>query len=96
MNLLLPEDKLRVTDGSTKQFTQTHESGLKLTIYFCSNCGVTIYKTHEKFPGMVVVLAGTLDDADGLANSKPEAELYSKHRVGWLPNLSWTEQKVEF
>jgi hypothetical protein len=69
---------------------------MRLTIYFCDNCGGTVYKTHEKFPGMVVVLAGTLDEPDGLAKSKPDAELYSKHRVEWLPSLSWTEQKVEF
>jgi hypothetical protein len=96
VNWLLSEDNLHVTDGSTTQFSQTHESGMKLAVYFCSNCGSTIYKTHEKYPGMVIAMAGTLDDADGLANSKPAAELYTKHRVGWLPDLSWTEQKVEF
>ena len=95
VNLLLPEDKLRVTDGTAKEYSSLHESGVKLTVHFCANCGCTIYKTHEKFPGMVIVLAGTLDDA-GVENTKPKSELYSKHRVGWLPTLNWAEQKVEF
>jgi hypothetical protein len=73
-----------------------HESGMELTINFCPNCGCMIYKTHELFPGKVVVFAGTLDDPDGLENSKPEAELFSKRRVRWLPGLSWAEQKEEF
>lgn len=96
LNLLLPEDKFKVIAGSPKQHTQMHESGKKLTVYFCGDCGSTIYKTHELFPGMVVILAGTLDDPQGLEQAKPVVELFSKHRVSWLPGFSWTEQKEEF
>jgi hypothetical protein len=96
LNLLLPEDKFKVIAGSAKNWTGTHESGKKLTVYFCGDCGTTIYKTHELFPGMVVILAGTLDDPQGLEQAKPMVELFSKHRVSWLPGLSWTEQKEEF
>lgn len=69
---------------------------MELTVYFCSECGCTIYKTHEKFPGMVVVLAGTLDGPNGLEEHKPEAELYSQHRVSWVPDFTWAEQRTEF
>ncbi|CAP98651.1 hypothetical protein E8E15_010521 [Penicillium rubens] len=96
LNLLVPEDRFRVTDGSPIKYTEMHESGMKLTVHFCSKCGCSIYKTHEKFPGMVVILAGTLDGPDALEQSKPEAELYSQHRVGWLPNFDWAEQREEF
>lgn len=73
-----------------------HESGKKLTVYFCGDCGSTLYKTHELFPGKVVVLAGTLDDAEGLEQAKPQVELFTKHRASWLPVLSWADQKDEF
>lgn len=96
LNLLLPEDKFNVIAGSAKSYTSTHESGKKLTVYFCGDCGSAIYKTHELFPGMVVILAGTLDDPQGVEQAKPVVELYSKHRVSWLPGFSWTEQKDEF
>ncbi|KAJ5325315.1 uncharacterized protein N7506_008417 [Penicillium brevicompactum] len=96
LNLLLPEDKLQVTRGSPTKHTSMHESGLNLTVHFCNECGCAIYKTHEKFPGMVVVLAGTLDGPHGLEESKPEAELYAQHRVAWLPDFTWADQRVEF
>ncbi|KAJ5371901.1 hypothetical protein N7517_003907 [Penicillium concentricum] len=96
LNLLIPEDKFRVTEGTATSYTEMHESGMKLTINFCSKCGCYIYKTHEKFPGMVVILAGTLDAPDALEQAKPEAELYSQHRVRWLPDFGWAEKKVEF
>ncbi|KAJ5520814.1 hypothetical protein N7463_001267 [Penicillium fimorum] len=96
LNLLIPEDKFRVIEGTATSYTEMHESGMKLTVNFCSKCGCSIYKTHEKFPGMVVILAGTLDAPNALEQSKPEAELYSQHRVGWLPTFGWAEQRVEF
>ncbi|KGO77599.1 Glutathione-dependent formaldehyde-activating enzyme/centromere protein V [Penicillium italicum] len=96
LSLLIPEDKFRVTDGSVTKYTEMHESGMKLTVHFCGNCGCTIYKTHEKFPGMVVILAGTLDEPDALEQSKPEAEFYSQYRAGWVPKFGWAEQRVEF
>lgn len=96
VNLLLPEDKIRISAGSAKQYTQIHENGLKLTINFCDNCGCVIYKTHESFPGSVVALAGTLDEPDGLEQAKPDMELWTKHRVSWLSSLQGAEQKLEF
>lgn len=96
VNLLLPEDKVHISAGSPKQYTQIHENGQKLTFSFCDNCGCTVYKAHESFPGSVVVLAGTLDEPDALEQAKPEMELWTKHRVSWLSSLPGTEQKVEF
>ncbi|KAL4780305.1 Mss4-like protein [Aspergillus varians] len=96
VNLLLPADKFRVTSGTAIKYTETHESGKKLTVNFCSICGCAVYKTHELFPGMVVILAGTLDEPGALEQAKPEAELYSQHRVKWMPEFEWAEQRVEF
>ncbi|CEJ60850.1 hypothetical protein PMG11_09406 [Penicillium brasilianum] len=96
LNLLLPDDKFSITSGSTKHHTEMHESGKPLTIYFCGDCGTGIYKTHELFPQKVVVLAGTLDEADGLELAKPEVELWTKYRSSWLTGLDFAEQKEEF
>lgn len=96
MNLVIPEDKLHVTAGSTKSYTETHENGGKLTVNFCDNCGCSIYKMHDSFPGNAIILAGTLDEPDGLEQAKPDAELYTKHRVPWLSSLEGAKQKMEF
>ncbi|KAF7716340.1 GFA domain-containing protein [Penicillium ucsense] len=95
-NLLLPHDKLSITSGTPKQYTEMHESGEKLTVFFCENCGSSVYKTHGLFPEKVVLLAGTLDDADGLEQAKPQVELFVKHRPSWLHGLDWADQKMEF
>ncbi|KAJ5216417.1 uncharacterized protein N7498_002824 [Penicillium cinerascens] len=87
---------MHVTVGSAKQYTETHENGKKMTVKFCGECGCAIYKTHESYPGTVVILAGTLDDPEGLEQSKPERELFTKHRFSWLPGLKWAEQTPEF
>lgn len=92
----MPEDKLRVTVGSTKQYTQTHENGMKLIIHFCDNCGCAIYKIHESFPGKAIVLAGTLDGPEELEQAKPELEFYTKHRAAWLSSLNGATQRMEF
>lgn len=96
LNILIPDDKFNIIAGTTKQHTVTHESGKKLTVYFCGQCGSTIYKTHELFPGVVVILTGTLDDTEKFEELKPEVELYVKHRASWLPELTWALQKEEF
>jgi hypothetical protein len=69
---------------------------MKLEITFCGECGCTIYKTHESFPGKIIILAGTRDDPEGLEESRPEQELFVKHRVSWLSSLNGANQKQEF
>ena len=98
LNLLVPEGEFRVTDGSPKDYTVTHESGMKLTVHFCDNCGGVIYKTadNDLFRGYAIVQAGTLDDQEGLEQAKPEMELYTKYRAPWLSNLDWAAQKQGF
>lgn len=98
MNILIPSNRLKITAGagSVKQYTETHESGQKLTIHFCAECGCGIYKTHEAFGDSVIILAGTLDDPDALETCKPEAELYATHRVSWVKPVEGAEQSAGF
>lgn len=90
--------EFHVTNGSAKEYTETHESGMKLTVHFCDNCGTAVYKKadHDLFRGCVVLLAGTLDDQNGLEQAKPEMELFTKYRAPWLKRLDWATQKEEF
>jgi hypothetical protein len=87
-----------VTSGTPKEFSKTHESGMELTVFFCDNCGSVIHKEGDTdaFRGLVIVQAGTLDDAEGLDMEKPGAELYVKHRASWLPEVAGAGQMQEF
>jgi hypothetical protein len=97
--MMILDSNFHVTSASSsKEFTTTHESGMKLTVHFCDNCGATVYKTadRDEFRGLVVLLAGTLDDPAGLQTAKPQQELYTKYRVPWLPEVKDVIQKEGF
>lgn len=97
-NLCVPADQYRVTSGTPKVFDWTHESGMKMQISFCGDCGVNISKTgdNEAFKDLVIIQAGTLDDQDALEHAAPAAELYVKNRVSWIPALTSAGQMQEF
>jgi hypothetical protein len=71
---------------------------MQLTVHFCDNCGGIVYKTadREEFKGLVVLLAGTLDDPADRHAAEPQQELYTKHRAPWLSPLNGAVQKEEF
>ncbi|PTU22104.1 hypothetical protein P175DRAFT_0523268 [Aspergillus ochraceoroseus IBT 24754] len=98
VNVMVPRDHFHITSGSPKVFTITHETGMKLSMYFCENCGITIYKTadSEELKGNAIILAGTLDDSEAFSHLNPEVEFFTKDRASWLPKLQNAEQKVEF
>lgn len=55
--------------------------------FFCSTCGSLMYRRSSRVPGSILRI-GTVDDFK-LAETalKPEYELYTKHRVGWLKDI---------
>jgi hypothetical protein len=100
-NILVPSSAFEIVIGSNqiKSFGKKHESGMTLTIYFCENCGSTIYKEGDSdgFKGVAIIQAGTLDGQEmKLEDIKLGAELYVKHRVGWLGEMTGAIQCQEF
>jgi hypothetical protein len=85
-----------VTSGTPKTFTKAHENGMMITITFCPECATTIYKEGDDaaFEEMVILQTGTVDMA--LDTLGPEAELWVRHRLEWVPELAGTVQKQEF
>lgn len=79
--------------GNPKAFTKTADSGKKITSYFCGDCGSTLYRDGENFPGMKIVKAGVLDGKDVLNESKPNVELFAPTRPKWIAALDGAEQK---
>ncbi|OJJ43585.1 hypothetical protein ASPZODRAFT_136033 [Penicilliopsis zonata CBS 506.65] len=97
-NLLIPADKFHLKSGSLKNHHVDHESGMQLTTAFCDTCGVQVYKTGDRpeFEGMIILNAGTVDDAASYNKMAPDAELYMKHRAEWRPPLAYAAQKKTF
>ena len=106
--LAVPAANLRFTAGAPKGHRAVQESGLDIDVRFCGDCGSALAKAvDDPAAGPVyIVFAGTLDpdDADDdddahrrlLAQFKPQAELFVKHRVPWLPEIPGTAQCREF
>lgn len=71
---------------------------MKMQIPFCGDCGVNIAEVDddEAFKGLLVVQAGTLGGEDELEEAAPQAELYVKDRVKWLPALGRVGQMQKF
>ena len=74
----------------------SHETGLKLTLSFCGDCGSALCKTADadEFRGLKIVFAGTLDGAGegGGVETKPDGELWVKYRVPWLQEIKGAQQ----
>lgn len=76
----VPEAALSVT-GTVKTFRDTGDSGKALFRRFCPECGSSLFDAAEAMPGMVMVLAGTLDDASWV---KPSVQIYCDSAQPWV------------
>jgi hypothetical protein len=104
-NIAVPHANFHMVtpEADLKTFTTTHETGMQITISFCAECGITLFKRgdSEEFKGTVLIQAGTLDKAEGGAYgrdaaAKPDVEFYVKYRAPWLAEVASTGQKAEF
>jgi len=99
-NLIVPTTNFKITEGADvlKSYVVPHQSGMDLTLYFCSNCGRTLYKegSADAFKGTVIIQAGSVDEGNTLENFKVGGELWVKQRVPWLGALDGAGQLQEF
>ena len=80
VNAVLPSEAFRLTQGAPKRYAGKADSGRTLYRYFCGDCGSPIYSQRETNPGMVVVRAGTLDNAGAM---KITANIWTKSARPW-------------
>lgn len=93
VNNVVPDDGFKVT-GNPKVYTKTADSGKTINSYFCGDCGSTLYRDGDNFPGMKIVKVGVLDDKEALNDAKPGVELFSPTRPNWVPALPGAAQKM--
>ena len=67
--------------GTTHSFTYAGDSGRKKTGSFCPRCGSMLTIYAEGFPGMTLIMGGTLDDTSWL---KPTIQLFCDSAQPWV------------
>lgn len=80
VNAVLAADAFRITQGTPKRYAAKADSGRTLYRFFCGDCGSPIHSQRETSPGMVVVRAGTLDNAPDM---KITANIWTKSARPW-------------
>ncbi|KAF2193709.1 hypothetical protein K469DRAFT_712491 [Zopfia rhizophila CBS 207.26] len=93
-NAIYQKDNFKLLKGSPKTHVKTADGGNPITSYFCGDCGSTMWRDGDSFPGMNVIKVGTIDDTDAISKAKPGVELYVSRRVDWVPATEGTEQKA--
>lgn len=66
--------------GQTKSYMTKAESGASSVREFCPVCGGRIAFRSSNMPGMILLMAGSLDDP---ASITPQLAIYGKDHVAW-------------
>lgn len=80
-SLCLIKSISNIYQGSPKQISKVADTGKKITSHFCGDCGTTLFRTGESFPGAVIIKAGILDDPEWPNKNLPKGELFAGERV---------------
>jgi hypothetical protein len=67
--------------GQVKTYADRGESGKAMYRRFCPDCGSTLMNEAEAMPGVIMIQAGTLDDASWV---KPAAQIYCDSAQPWV------------
>ena len=82
VNAVVPASAFRLTQGRTKVFTKTADSGHALHRHFCGDCGSWLYNPMGGDPDRLVLKAGAFDRHDGM---KIALNLWTRSRAPWAP-----------
>ena len=73
------KDQLKL-EGEPATYTNTGDTGGKVTRHFCGTCGGRLYTSGDAPGDHIMVQAGSLDDPGQVS---PENCIYVKDRVSW-------------
>lgn len=74
-------EALLTLDGPVTQAATHGESGALSISRFCPVCLTRIYSTNERWPGVAIIRAGTLDGSERLA---PALHIYTSTKQPWV------------
>ena len=73
------KDQLAI-EGAPATYTNTGESGGRVTRHFCGTCAGPLYTSGDLPGDVIMVQAGSLDDPGAIA---PQSVIYLKDAVNW-------------
>lgn len=91
-NVLIPQGDF-TWSGMPKTKSRPGDSGKNITLHFCADCGTTVFEKAASFPGIIILMGGTLDDGL-LDDMAPVEEIYVKSRVKWLPKVCAVQKQL--
>ena len=90
-NTYFSNKKILSKTGTAKTFEMTRDSGRKVTLYFCPECGSTVYLEAEFMPGHTGIPVGTFNDPQF---PEPVLSAFNRNKVPWI-NLPETWKHFE-
>ncbi len=85
---LFPRDQVRI-EGETTGFQSSED----LERRFCPRCGTGLFAQRASTPERISITLASLDDPDAL---KPEAQIWTSRRIGWVEDLGGIAEFDEF
>ena len=76
-----PKEHFKLTRGALASFEYPGTQGHSFSNSFCQNCGTRIHHVHSRFPNLVSLKPGTLDDAGWL---RPELHVFTRSAQPWV------------
>ncbi len=81
MYVLFAKNQFTLKSGTLKTFSRVADSGRPMHSHFCPDCGTQIYQEKEPSSTIVIVTAGSLDDA---SSWRPSSQLWTRSKHPWL------------
>lgn len=95
LSFIVPSSSFVVTAGNPKVFSKTADSGVGIDNYLCGTYGTTLWLETDNFKNLIIIKAGTLDEADEIISAGiPAAEVFTRSRVAWVKPIHEAEQRV--
>jgi hypothetical protein len=79
--MAFPEGSFRI-HGELRDYDLRADSGNTVRKSFCPSCGSNVLSTNLGMPGLVFVLAGTLDEP---SRYEPAVQLFTESARPWVP-----------
>jgi hypothetical protein len=82
INMWIEKEFVATGPVDPKSFRLAGGSGKHNDVFFCENCGTTLWSCYDIVPGeCLFVRAGTLDNPEAV---KPDVHIYTRSKLPWL------------
>ncbi|KFY22839.1 hypothetical protein V491_02707 [Pseudogymnoascus sp. VKM F-3775] len=86
-NALVLDKNFALVSGTPKEYTKKGDSGGTITSHFCGDCGTTLWRSGDFFPGGKIIKTGIIDDLKWVGDRPATAELFHERKTAWVGNL---------